>query len=154
MSYFNVFKGNVSFDSRIRVLRKRVLESDLVNAVNGSPVSIAMRPESLPAGAVILGRSINVATLFTGGGATSVVLTVGYPTQLGAVASLEVNNTTATGKSLQGAAGASPAGPALASQVPQLTFTPDGAHNLSGLTAGDLTVELYYSVADEHLDRT
>src|SRR3982751_6154951 len=109
MSYgTSVFRGNVGFDAPARVVRATVLESDLANAVNGSPVSIPMRPDALPAGAVVLGRSIKIGTLFTGGGATSVVLTIGYPTQLGAVASLELNNTSLTGRCLQGADGLEP----------------------------------------------
>lgn len=142
-------RGNRAFKSRVKTLRKRVLEADLTQAGNGVAQSIAMSSDALPAGAVLIGRSVTIATLFTGGGATSVSLTVGYTGQLGAVASIETNNTTATGRYLQGTAGVEPQGPMLGGLVPQLTFTPDGAHNLAALTAGDLTVELYFSVPDE-----
>lgn len=155
MSYVNLYKENKAFDGRTRVLRKRILEADLTNAVNGSPQSVALRTEGLPAGVTVLAHAINVATLFTGGGATSVGLTIGYAGQLNAlVSALELNNATPTGRWVQGTSGASPVGGELAGQQVLATFTPDASHNLAALTAGDLTIELYYSLPDLGPDRT
>src|SRR6187397_1242929 len=63
--------------ARIRKFSKTIVEADLVNAVNGSAVDIAIG--FLPPGAIVIGTApkMKLDTQFTGGGATAVGVTVG-----------------------------------------------------------------------------
>lgn len=136
-----------AFNSRTRVLRRRIVEGDLTAAVNGTAQSIAIG--TLPPGAVILGRATRVAAYFTGGGATSVGLTLGVAGTLnGIMTTLNVFDTTALTINQQGTAGVNPSGLYSGAQI-LATLTPDAGHTLLALTAGDLTVDIYYSVPDE-----
>lgn len=135
-----------AFNSRNRVLRRRILEGDLTSAVNNTPQSLVLG--TLPPGAIVTGRSTKIATYFTGGGATAVGLTLGIVGVLNSImATLNVFDTTVLVVPQQGTAGASPIGLYDGSQI-LATFSPDATHNLLALTAGDVTVDVYYMVPD------
>ena len=119
-----------------------VTHADLTNAVNGSPQSIPLGVP-LPANARVVGRTLRNITPFTGGGATVVSLDVGGtdPNAIIAGEDLLAGGTDAR----EGSAGVNPTGYFDAQQL-AATFTPDGAHNLAGLTAGAATIDVVYMV--------
>lgn len=135
-----------SFNARPRTFRKRIVEGDLTAAVNGTAQSIAVG--TLPPGAILLGRATRIATYFTGGGATSVGLTLGVSGTLnGIMTTLNVFDTTTLAINQQGTAGVNPVGLYDGLQI-LATLTPDAGHTLLALTAGDLTIDIYYMVPD------
>jgi len=139
-------RTNRAFASRLRVFRKKVTHADLTNAVNGTAQAIAIG--TLPAGAVVQARAVKLTTFFTGGGATTCTMAIGVSgTAAKFMTALNVLDTTTTAVWLQGTAGSSPLGPAGGDAI-IATFTPDAGHTLDGLTAGEIDVEIYYSVPD------
>jgi hypothetical protein len=136
-----------AFGARFRKLSKVIGEADLTQATVNVVQDVLLGV--LPAGAIVLGRAVNIATFFTGGGATNVTVAIG--TGSGGVANsimtaLTVFSTTATGVWLPGTSGASPQGLYDAASI-YAEFAPDATHSLAGLTAGSLTVEVFYAVA-------
>lgn len=129
------------------VVQKRTVtvgEADLTNAVNGSPQAVNIGAV-LPSGAVVLAHEVNVATLFSGGSASAVKLDVGGTTSTAIVNQQDVFTGAATG-ALSPTTGAHGRGKFSGEQL-VATFTPDGAHNLAALTAGALTVSVWFIVA-------
>lgn len=138
-----------AFGARTKCLTKQITQADLTVAVNGTLQDIALG--TLPPGARVLGRSIKITTYFTGGGATSCTCSIGPSTATAdLMAALNVFDTTATAKPLQGTAGAAPVGD-YGGVAMVARFTPDAGHTLLALTAGDLTVEIFYAVPDASL---
>lgn len=122
----------------------RIQHSDLTEAVNGNAQAINLGA-ALPANAVVLASQVKVDTLFSGGGATAVKLDIGG-TDIDAIAAQhDVFTGAATGALAPNPAGVHPQGKFSAEQL-VATFTPDGAHALLGLDAGDLTITVWYSV--------
>lgn len=115
--------------------------------VNGAAVSVNVGA-ALPANARILSVALRLATPFTGGGATSVALALGTTNDLAAIVSAaNVLAAAVDGQASTLTPGKAP-GKLFATAGAQLlaTFTPDGSHALSGLTAGSITVDVLYSV--------
>jgi len=134
------------FNSRFTRRVVTIDHADLTNAVNGTAQAISIG-SALPAGAVVQGFEVSIATLFSGGGATSVKLDVGGTVATGGVVTsivnqLDVFTGAATGR-LWPVTGSRPLG-RYPSQQLVATFTPDGAHTLLGLTAGALTVAVWF----------
>ena len=134
------------YAARIQKKTVQITHADLTEAVNGTAQSIAIGT-ALPAGAMVLGTKVTVATLFSGGAASAVALDVGF----GSAGNLEtlikdmdVFTGAATGVR-QGSLGTAPTG-AYSAQELLATFTPDGGHSLLNLTAGDATIDVYYFV--------
>lgn len=133
-------------DAAIALAKKeqRIQHTDLTNAVNGATQAINIGT-ALPANAVVLAAQVNIATLFSGGGASAVKLDVGG-TDIDAIgAQHDVFTGAATGALTLTPAGVHTRGKFSSEQL-VATFTPDGGHNLDGLTAGDLTVTVWYSI--------
>lgn len=136
-----------SYGSRLRKFVKTIGEADLTAAVNGTAQDIALG--TLPEGAIMpIPPSLKLSTQFTGGGATSVGLTIGTaaaPTLL--ATNFDILGGTASGLFVamtQGAQVVAPSG----GQSIIARITPDGSHQLVNLTAGALTLEVYYQVPD------
>ena len=98
----------------------------------------------LPANAIVLATEVNIATLFSGGGLTAVKLDVGGTDAQGIVKQQDVF-TGATSGATALRTGNLPVGKYSGQQL-VLTFTPDAGHKMSAATAGDLTVDVWYSV--------
>lgn len=144
----NSLREGVSYDARHRVLYKLITEGDLVNAVNGASVDIALG--SLPAGAVLssFGALVKLNAQFTGGGATSVGMTIGTAAGPTLVAtSFDVRGATASGLYVAMTAGAQKVVSAGGQSI-IARFTPDGAHNLTALTAGSVEVQIPFHTPD------
>jgi hypothetical protein len=127
-------------------LQKRTVtigQADLTDAVNGEAQAINVGAV-LPANAVILAHEVNVATLFSGGGATAVKLDIGGSSTTAIVDQMDVFTGAATG-ALSPRTGAHAQGKFSAEQL-VATFTPDGGSALLGLTAGSLTITVWFSV--------
>lgn len=128
------------------VLQSRTAQityADLTSAVNGEAQAINIGA-ALPANAVVVGHEVNVATLFSGGSATAVKLDVGGTTATHIVSQMDVFTGAATG-ALSPRTGAHAQGKFSAQQL-KANFTPDAGHTLDGLTAGDLTVTVWFHV--------
>ena len=140
-------RENRAFAARMKKFSKTIGHADLTAASNGLQQDILLG--TLPPGAVILGRSVYLNTYFTGGSATAVTLAIGTG-QAGDPDAIrdEMNifDTTTNDIQLQGTDGVSPMGPREGDVYMQ--FDCDGSHTLLGLTAGEVTVELYYAVPD------
>jgi hypothetical protein len=144
-------RENRAFASRLRKLSLVITEAMLTSAVNNTPQDIALG--TLPAGAVVTGRSVKLGAYFTGGGATTCTMSIGTAAaQTDIMTALNVLDTTVLNKPLQGTAGAAPLGSYGGAAI-VARFTPDATHNLAGLTAGSVEVEVYYSVPDAAVDR-
>lgn len=118
-----------------------VLHSDLTEAVNGTLESVSIGA-ALPAGAVVVAHEVDITTLFSGGAASAVTCDVGGTDVDAIVNALDVFTGAATGK-LTGALGVHSRGLFSAEQL-VVSFTPDGAHALLGLDAGELDVTVWY----------
>jgi hypothetical protein len=106
----------------------------------------------LPAGAIVDSCAVFVGAYFTGGGASSVALQVGATGILGDLVSTHnLFSTTTLSKWLApGTPGVQLVGPAWAGLQLLATITPDGAHQLKLLTAGNAKVQIYYSLPDSN----
>ncbi len=121
----------------------QILHSDLTDAVNGEAQLVDIG-SALPVNAVVLGHEVKVDTLLSGGGATAVKLDVGGTTATAIVSQQDVFTGAATG-SLSPRTGTHAQGKFSAQQL-KAKFTPDASHTLDGLTAGDLTITVWYVV--------
>ena len=121
----------------------RIQHSDLTNAVNGHAQAINLGAV-LPESAVVLASEVNIATLFSGGSATAVKLDIGGTTATAITNQADVFAGAATGK-LSLATGSHVRGHFGGEQL-VATFTPDAGHTLDGLTAGDLTITVWFFV--------
>jgi hypothetical protein len=136
------------YNSRVRKLTKTVTEADLTSAVNGTAQAITIG--ALPTGSTVLQVAFKLRTQFTGGGATSVGVTIGdttggvgrYGTGInafgGTVGTVFINPTT-------------PglfAGSYAVDDTITAIFTPDGSHTLLALTAGAIDFEIVVALAD------
>jgi hypothetical protein len=121
----------------------QIQHSDLTDAVAGEAQLVDIG-SALPVNAVVLGHEVNVATLFSGGSASAVKLDVGGTTATAIVNQMDVFTGAATG-ALSPRTGAHAQGKFSAQQL-KAKFTPDGSHTLDGLTAGDLTITIWYVV--------
>lgn len=136
----SVDRSRRAFDGRILSLYKRITEADLTAAVNGTAQSISLG--TLPGSGIVLASAVKINTFFTGGGATSVGLTLGVAGTLAKLkANLNVFDTSATGIWLPGTAGTQPGGRYGGVEL-LATLTPDAGHTLLALTAGDLEIEV------------
>lgn len=129
-----------SYNARARALYKLILETDLVNAVNGGTFDVALG--FLPPGTILnaSGAMFKLNTQFTGGAASAVGVTVGTAAGPTLVAtSFDAFGATASGLYVRGTGGAEVVVPAGGQQI-IARFTPDGAHNLTALTAGSLEI--------------
>jgi hypothetical protein len=122
---------------------QRIQHSDLTDAVNGEAQSINIGA-ALPANAIVLEHEVKVDTLFSGGGASAVKLDVGGTVATAIVSQMDVFTGAATG-SLSPRTGAHAQG-VFGGQQLAAKFTPDAGHTLLGLTAGDLTITVWYAV--------
>ncbi len=124
--------------------------ADLTSAVDNAAQSIAIGT-ALPANAIVLAVVMTLTTQFTGGGASALVVDVGWS---GALESLikdfDAFGSTASGaKYNKGAAAATLLvnGPTTADAKALLaTFTPDASTNGVDFTAGAMTFDVYYVV--------
>lgn len=98
---------------------------------------------ALPTNARILGCELTGNANFTGGGATSVTLSVGGTGTTDVVNAADVFGG-GTGNR-HGTLGPNPNGN-LGGQQLNAIFTPDGAHNLAALTTGTTTITVFYTV--------
>lgn len=123
-----------------------ITHADLTDDVDGEAQAITVG--TLPTGAVVLFSTITLTTQFTGGSVSAVAVDLGWSGSteilmkdfdaLGSAASGAVYDTGATAVAYL---------PRLASAKTILaTFTPDGGHDVEDLTAGSLTVDVYYVV--------
>jgi len=123
--------------------------ADLTDAVAGEAQALSV-DTALPASAIVLGLRVTLTTQFTGGSASAVALDIGWSGSTEALLKdLDVFGSTAGGALYDAGASAATFGmPKLASAKQLLaTFTPDGAHTLDGLTAGAVTIDIYYAAA-------
>jgi len=121
----------------------RIQHSDLTDAVNGH-AQVVNIGTILPANAVILAHEVNIATLFSGGSVSAVKLDVGATDPDAIISQMDVFTGAETG-ALAPRTGVHPQGKFSAQQL-VATFTPDGGHTLLALTAGDLTITIWYAV--------
>jgi hypothetical protein len=125
----------------------QITHADLTDAVNGEAQSINIGA-ALPTNAYVIGKpDLLLATQFTGGSASAVVLDIGIAGELEAlVKDFDAFGSTAATHYCAGAsAGTRDNGYFSAGQL-LATFTPDGSHTLDGLTAGDITIVVPYVV--------
>lgn len=148
-AFSQTFADLIALDTSVSAgvgLQKRtvaITEADLTDAVNGEAQAINVGA-ILPANAVVLAHEVNVATLFSGGGATAVKLDLGGTSSTAIVDQMDVFTGAATG-ALSPRTGAHAQGKFSAEQL-IATFTPDAGHSLVNLTAGSLTVTVWFSV--------
>lgn len=123
--------------------------ADLTNAVNGS-AETELIGAVLPANSRILGVDLRAYTPFTGGGATAVTVDIGTSGDIDAI----VDGADVFAAAVDGGPATIPPGirpnKMFATAGAQLiaTFVPDGAHALLGLTAGSITIDVFYMEAD------
>lgn len=143
-------RQNRAFAARIRKLSKTITHADLTAATNGLEQNIALG--TLPPNAIVLGRAFRVGAYFTGGGATSVGMSIGTAASPAAImAAANVFDTTALNTWLSGTSGVGPTAPySSAALVAQ--FDADASHTLLALTAGSIEVEVYFAVAPADRD--
>lgn len=124
-----------------------VPRASLTSAVNGAAQSINL-DAVLPANARIVGADARAYTPFTGGGATAVTLDIGTTGDLDAiVAAANVLAAAVDGGPSTMPRGIRPNKTFVTAGAQLLaTFTPDGGHNLAGLTAGSITIDVWFLV--------
>ncbi len=118
--------------------------ADLTDAVAGEAQVINIGT-ALPANAVILGHALTAITPFSGGGVAACVLDVGGTDDDAIVKDLELITDAPTEAEMQAAVGLLPQGPYSAQQL-VATFTPDGGAALLALTAGSVTITVWYII--------
>jgi len=131
---------------RVQKLTATILETALTDAVNGEAETENVG-SALPTNAVVLAAEIYLTTQFTGGSVSAVTVDVGIAGETEAlVKDFDALGSTAAAFYASGASAATrPRGNFSAGQI-IATFTPDGSHALASLTAGSLTVNVYYVV--------
>jgi hypothetical protein len=120
-----------------------ITHADLTDAVAGEAQEINIGA-ALPANAVVLAYEVNPSTLFSGGSVSAVKLDVGGTNRTALVSQMDVFTGAATG-ALSPRTGTHQQGKFSAEQL-VATFTPDGAHALLALTAGSVTITVWYTV--------
>jgi len=133
-------------DAAIALAKKEVTigHADLTEAANGVTQAINIGT-ALPANAIVLRAEVNIATLFSGGGASACKLDIGG-TDIDAIAAqMDVFTGAATGALTPTPAGVHQAGKFSAEQL-VATFDVDAGHALLGLDAGALTITVWYSI--------
>jgi hypothetical protein len=144
----SVDRQAVTFDARLRKLVKTIVDADLTQAGNGAFQDLPLG--FLPPGAVLFtAPSIALNAQFTGGGATSVGLSVGTAAAPTLVAtSFDIFGSAATGLFVAMTRGAQRVVPGVhpsGGQQLVARITPDAGHNLTALTTGSLVLEVYFS---------
>lgn len=142
---------NVNYATMVRKFAKTILESDLTNAVNGGFQDVPLG--FLPPGSVLIAPpNIALAAQFTGGGATSVGLTIGTAAAPTLVATnFNIFGAAASGLFVAMTLGAQRVTPGVHPSGGQnliARITPDASHNLAALTAGSLSLEVYFCSPD------
>lgn len=122
---------------------QRIQHSDLTDAVNGE-AQVVNVGAALPANAVVVAHEVQVDTLFSGGSASAVKLDLGGTAPTAIANQMDVFTGAATG-ALSPRTGAHAQGKFGGQQL-AAKFTPDGGHTLLGLTAGDVTITVWYVV--------
>jgi hypothetical protein len=130
---------NKGYGSRVRKMSLQITTAELTAAATSEALDIGV----LPAGAVVLGREIVQTTPFSGGGATAASVDVGYATDPDIIE--DGADVFATIARQAGTSGVSP-NAALGGETLQATVISDV--NVSTLTAGDITVYVWFAVAD------
>lgn len=131
-------------------LKRTVKFSDLTDATNGEAQSINLG--TLPADAIVVASDLKLVTQFTGGSASAVKLDLGTSGDTTSIVNqFDVFGATAGGKRYAPAyahltAHGDHAVGAYSGAVLLAQFTPDGAHHLSALTAGEVEVNVWYFV--------
>lgn len=130
--------------------QQRIQYTDLTDAVNGEAQAKNVGA-ALPANAVVLGHEVQLTTQFTGGGATSCKLNLGGTDTVAICNQFDVFGSTAAGKRYSpgyehGTLHGDHCTGLFSSEQLVATFTPDASHALSGLTAGDMTVTVWFMV--------
>lgn len=126
------------------VLKKRTLtitHADLTEAGAGVAQSVNLQ-SVLPTPAIVVAHELNQGALFTGGGALTVVIDVGG-TDTDAIVAGDTVGPGGTANQRAGTPGILPQGTFSGQQL-KVTFTPDVASNLNDLTAGSITVTVWY----------
>lgn len=99
---------------------------------------------ALPAGAVLLGARYTIGTVFAGSGVASLTMKVGFTGDTdGVIEAVDIFGD-ATGE-YRGVAGTAMNGPAGGKQL-VANFDPDNAAGLDELTAGSVTIDVFYAV--------
>jgi hypothetical protein len=127
-------------------LQKRTVtigHADLTEATNNTAQAIAIGA-ALPANAVVLGHEVHVTTVFSGGSASAVTVDIGGTDPDAIVDGMDIFTGAATG-ALTGTAGVHPKGK-FSAQTLTATFLTDASHALLGLSAGALTITVWFSV--------
>ena len=121
----------------------QVTHADLIDAVAGEAQVINVGAV-LPANAVVFAHETQVDTLFSGGTVSAVKLDLGGTDPDAIVSQQDLFTGAATG-ALSPRTGAHAQGKFSAEQL-VATFTPDGGNPLVDLTAGDVTITVWYFI--------
>ena len=138
---------NMEAATRTQVLQSRTVtvgHADLTEAVAGTPQVVNVG-DVLPTGAVVLGHSVVSGVAFSGGGVTACVLDLGGTADSAILSNLELITDAPTAAELKPAVGLLPVGSYSAEQL-VATFTPDGGAALSALTAGSVSITVFFAV--------
>lgn len=122
------------------IFTKNILHSDLSEASNGTAEAIKLL--DAPGGYIVTGAFVKTLTAFSGGGATTCTASIGisgnatfFTSTYDVLAAVSATNIQLTdlfkANSFSG-------------EAINVVFTPDGAHNLADLTAGELQVVLCF----------
>lgn len=141
----SVIREQVTFGVRVRKLYKLITEADLTVAANGTAQDIVLGV--LPPGAVLTrAPGIKLNTQFTGGGASSVTLSIGTAAAPALIAAaFNIFGSTASGLYVAMTPGVQVEAPPGNVQQVIARITPDGAHTLLALTAGSVEVAVYFA---------
>ncbi len=126
--------------------RRTITHADLTEAANGTEQGINV-DLALPTGAVVIATKLTLTTQFTGGVASAVATDLGWSTAKEAL----IKDFDALGSTAGGAIytqGATNVVYPVAASAKQLVayFTPDGGESLLDLTAGSITIDVWYLV--------
>lgn len=136
----------------LQLLEQQIVFGDLTDAVSGEAQAVNIG-SALPAGAIVLAHEVKLDTLFAGGSISMVKLDIGGTEAKSLVGQFNVHDTSAgapgTGVWSPGyehlTTHATHAQGTYGGQQLVATFTPT-ADSLSHLTAGDLTIRVWYIV--------
>jgi hypothetical protein len=143
---------NRAYQSRLRKFNINVAKATLTQAGNGTPQSVPIGVVS--AGMIVLAVAFRLNTIFIGGGATAVSVTIGDT--VGGVSrfgsAMDVFGGATSTVYLKPTTPGAFAGPYAAGDTINAIFTPDGAHNLAALTQGSVDFDIIYTVPDAGLN--
>lgn len=117
--------------------------ADLTESTNNTAQAINIGA-ILPTDAVVVCHDVYVTTVFSGGSASAVTVDIGGTDADAIVDGMDIFTGAAAG-ALTGTAGVHPKGKFSAQQL-KATFLTDSGHNLAGLTAGALTINVFFAV--------